>query len=49
MAKIQIFLNFANFYRRFIKNYFYIAAPLTSILKDSINDRKADSFEFIKK
>lgn len=30
---IQIFLGFANFYRRFIKNYSQIAMPLTSLLK----------------
>jgi hypothetical protein len=46
---IQIFLNFTNFYRRFIKNYSRIAAPLTFILKDSVNGRKTDPFEFIKK
>jgi hypothetical protein len=46
---IQIFLGFANFYRRFIKNYSRIAAPLTSMLKNSVNGRKADPFEFNKK
>jgi hypothetical protein len=46
---IQIFLNFANFYRHFIKNYSRIAAPLTSMLKDNINGRKAGSFEFNEK
>jgi hypothetical protein len=46
---IQIFLNLANFYRHFIKNYSRIAAPLTSILKSSVNGRKAGPFEFIKK
>jgi hypothetical protein len=46
---IQIFLNFANFYRRFIENYSRIAAPLTSILKSSINGGKAGPFEFIEK
>ena len=30
---IQVFLGFANFYRRFIKGFSRIAAPLTSILK----------------
>ena len=29
---IQVFLGFANFYRRFIKNFSRIATPLTSIL-----------------
>jgi hypothetical protein len=46
---IQIFLDFAKFYRRFIKDYFRIAAPLISMLKDNINDKKADPFEFTKK
>jgi hypothetical protein len=32
-----------------MKNYFRIAAPLISIFKDSINGRKAGSFEFIEK
>ncbi len=30
---IQVFLGFANFYRRFIRNFSRIAAPLTSILR----------------
>ena len=30
---IQVFLRFANFYRRFIQRFSRIAAPLTSILK----------------
>ena len=30
---IQVFINFANFYRRFIQGFSRIAAPLTSMLK----------------
>ncbi len=30
---IQVFLSFANFYRRFIRNFSRIAAPLTSVLR----------------
>ena len=30
---IQVFLGFANFYRRFIQGFSKIAAPLTSMLK----------------
>ena len=30
---IQVFLGFANFYRRFIRNFSRIAAPLTSMLR----------------
>jgi hypothetical protein len=46
---IQIFLSLTNFYRRFIKDYSRIAAPLISMLKGSVNGRKADSFEFNEK
>jgi hypothetical protein len=42
-------LGFANFYRRFIKDYFGIAVPLTSIFKGSVNGRKVGFFEFIEK
>jgi hypothetical protein len=37
---IQQFLGFANFYRRFIKDYSRIARPLTSLLKGMVNGRK---------
>ncbi len=30
---IQVFLGFANFYRRFIQGFSRLAAPLTSMLK----------------
>jgi len=30
---IQIFLEFANFYRRFIKNFSAICTPITNLLK----------------
>jgi hypothetical protein len=43
---IQVFLNFANFYRRFIRNYSRIAAPLTSIFKGNVNKRKIDFLKF---
>jgi hypothetical protein len=43
---IQVFLNFANFYRRFIRDYSRIAASLTSIFKGNVNGRKIDLFKF---
>ncbi len=33
IRNIQVFLGFANFYRRFIQRFSRLAAPLTSILK----------------
>ena len=40
---IQVFLAFANFYRRFIQGFSRIAAPLTSILKTTKNTGSAAS------
>ncbi|KAK3573608.1 hypothetical protein QTP86_030009 [Hemibagrus guttatus] len=34
VRELQRFLGFANFYRRFIRNYSSVAAPLTSLLRD---------------
>ncbi|KAK3538607.1 hypothetical protein QTP86_007675 [Hemibagrus guttatus] len=33
VKELQHFLGFANFYRRFIRNYSSVAGPLTSLLK----------------
>ena len=41
---MQVFLGFANFYRRFIANYSKIAAPLTAMLKGSKNGKKAGPY-----
>ena len=38
--EIQIFLKFVNFYKRFIYCYFKIVAPLTSLFKNSENEKK---------
>ncbi len=35
---IQVFLGFANFWRRFIQNFSRIAAPLTSMLRTTDNE-----------
>lgn len=37
---VQVFLGFANFYRRFIASYSKIAVPLTAIMKGSKNGKK---------
>ena len=38
--KIQVFLNFANFYWCFVKDYFKIAEFLTELFKKSVNKKK---------
>jgi len=43
--KVQVFLKFANFYRRFIKAYLQIVSSLTGLIKDSKNEKKIESFE----
>jgi transposase InsO family protein len=43
---VQVFLGFANFYRRFIENYSKLAGPLTSLLKGSKKGRKTGPFEW---
>ncbi len=42
--KIQVFLRFINFYRRFIHHYSQITESLTELLKDSVKDVKMNSF-----
>ena len=44
--EVQIFLKFVNFYKRFIYCYSKIAAPLTSLLKDSENEKKKSSLKW---
>jgi len=44
--EVQVFLNFINFYRQFIKVYFQIVSSLTSLLKNSKNEKKTESFEW---
>ena len=38
--EVQVFLRFANFYRRFIKQYSKIVAPLTALSKGAKNSKK---------
>ena len=46
---IQVFLGFANFYRRFIQGFSKIAMPLTSMLKTTARTtpRAADNSNFL--
>ena len=44
--EVQVFLGFANFYRRFIHHYSAIAAPLTGLLKGSKEGKKTGPFEW---
>ena len=37
---VQVFLGFANFYKRFIHNYTAVVAPLTDLLKGSKDGKK---------
>jgi transposase InsO family protein len=43
-AELQTFLGFCNFYRRFIESYSKIVAPLTGMLKGSVNGKKEGPF-----
>ena len=50
ISDIQIFLGFANFYRRFIQKFGKIAAPLTSMLETTSNGilpKAADNSSFL--
>jgi len=49
---VREFLGFTNFYRRFIRNYGKIAAPLTDLTKKDValswNEAAQQAFELIK-
>jgi hypothetical protein len=49
---IQVFLGFANFYRRFIRNYAKITQPLTALLRKDVkfewSDATMEAFETLK-
>ena len=42
--KVQIFLEFANFYWQVIEAYSWIASSLTSLLKENKNEKKTEPF-----
>ena len=42
--KLQMFLNFVNYYRRFIHNYSKLIASLIDLLKDNKQNKKFESF-----
>ena len=44
--EVQVFLGFANFYRRFIHRYSSIAAPLTGLLKGSKDGKKSGPLQW---
>ena len=43
---LQVFLGFANFYRRFIQNYSAVIRPMTDMLKGMQNGRKTGPYEW---
>ena len=47
--EIQVFLNFVNFYKRFIYRYFVIAAPLINLLKNNKKDKKSNFYHWSEK
>ena len=44
--KVQVFLNFVNFYKRFIYCYSAIAAPLINLLKDNKKNKKLNFYHW---
>ena len=44
---VQVFLNFINFYRRFIFDYFIIATFLINLFKKNKNDKKFELLKWI--
>ncbi len=48
LRKLQVFLRFANFYRRFVKYYAKIIQALTKLLKRSKQEKQNKSFIFDK-
>ena len=44
LRQLQIFLNFVNFYRRFVVKYVNISRSLSKLLKSNKNDKQIDDF-----
>ena len=44
--KVQVFLNFVNFYKRFIYRYFVIATSLIDLLKNSKKNKKSNFYHW---
>ena len=44
--KVQVFLDFVNFYKRFIYHYFAIAASFIDLLKSSKKNKKLSSYHW---
>ena len=48
LRELQIFLEFANFYKRFVRFYVKIIHALTKLLKENKQERQNESFIFEK-
>ena len=46
---MQVFLNFVNFYKRFIYRYFVIATSFIDLLKDNKKNKKSDFYHWDEK
>ena len=44
--KVQVFLSFVNFYKRFIYRYFIIAASFIDLLKDNKKNKKSNFYHW---
>jgi hypothetical protein len=43
---VQVFIGFANFYRRFVENFSAIARPLTSLIRGAKKGQPPPKFKF---
>ena len=49
LKQLQVFLNFTNFYRRFVVLYAKMSRPLSDLLRDNKNEKQVDPFLWNKK